>query len=218
MGCEYSRNTYKPMSRYLPLLIIITVSLQGCATQPQDECQTADWYTIGYQDGLQGRVARPVAAHHEACARHDATAQLAGYTLGRDDGLKQFCSPRNGFGLGLQGARYNGVCLADAELEFLTAYEQGKEIFESELQIRRLGEILQVNASELQNLTVSVQQREIELLAHDTRPKRRAVLLSEMSDLRETVAMVETEISGIEVALEKESRHLQNLRGSIRYR
>jgi len=206
------------MSRYLPLLVIITVSLQGCATQFQDECQTADWYTIGYQDGLQGLVARPVVEHHQACARQDATAQLAGYTQGRDDGLKQFCSPRNGFGLGLQGARYNGVCLADAEPEFLAAYEQGKEIFESELQVRRLGEILQVNASELRNLAVSVQQKEMELVAHDTTPKRRAALLSEMSDLRETVAMVETEISGIEVALEKESRHLQNLRGSIRYR
>jgi len=205
------------MSRYLPLLIIITVSLQGCGTLSRDECQSADWYTIGYQDGLQGRVSRSVAAeHHEACARRDVAAQVAGYSEGRADGLKQFCSPRNGFGLGLQGARYNGVCLADAELEFLTAYEQGKEIFESELQIRRLGEILQVNTSELQNLTVSVQQKEIELVAHDTMPKRRAVLLSEMSDLQETVAMVETEISGIEVALEKESRHLQNLRGSIR--
>jgi hypothetical protein len=35
-----------------------------------------------------------------------------------------------------------------------------------------------------------------------------------VSDLQETVAMVETEISGIEAALEEESRRLQNLRGS----
>ena len=54
------------------------------------------------------------------------------------------------------------------------------------------------------------------MAAHDTASKRRAVLLEEMSDLQETVAMVETEISGIEAALEEENRHLQNLRESVR--
>jgi hypothetical protein len=200
------------MSRYLPLLIIITVSLQGCATVSRDECQTGDGYTIGYQDGLQGRVSRPVAEHHKACASGDIAARIAGYTQGRDDGLKQFCSPGNGFRLGLKGAHYNGACLADAEQEFLPAYEQGKEVFDSERQIRRLGEILQVNTSELHNLTVSVRQKELEMVAYDTTPKRRADLLSEMRDLQETVAMVETEINGIEAALAEENRHLQNLR------
>ena len=184
----------------------------------RDECQSADWYTIGYQDGLQGRVSRPVAEHHEACARRDVAAQVVRYTEGRADGLKQFCSPRNGFRLGLEGVHYSGACPAGAEQEFLPAYAQGKEIFESELQIRRLGEILRVNTSELRNLTVSVQQKEVEMLAQDTTPKRRADLISEMSDLQETVVMVETEIRGIEAALDEESRHLQNLRGSTRYR
>jgi len=206
------------MSKYLPLLIVITISLQGCATQSLDECQTADWYTLGYQDGLQGRVSRAVADHHEACAKRDVAMQIARYTQGRDDGLKQFCSPRNGFRLGLTGGHYNSVCLADAEQEFLPAYEQGKEMFESELQIRRLGEILQVNTSELRKLTVSVQRKELEMVGYDTTPKRRADLLLETRDLRETVAMVETEIEGIEAALEEENRHLQNLSSGSPYR
>ena len=200
------------MSRYLPLLIIIAVSLQGCSTLSRDECQTMDWYTIGYQDGLQGRVSRPVADHHKACAKRDAAVQIARYSQGRDDGLKQFCSPDNGFRLGSKGANYNGVCLAGAEQEFLPAYEQGKENYDTEMQIRRLGEILQVNTSELRNLTASVQRKELEMVAYDTTPKRRADLLLEMRDLQETVAMVETEINGIEAALEEENRHLQNLR------
>jgi predicted glycosyltransferase len=86
------------------------------------------------------------------------------------------------------------------------------------LQIRRLGEILQVNLSELDNLNGSVQQKQDEMVAHDTAPKRRTVLLSEMRDLQETVVMVETEIDGIEAALEEENRRLQNLRGGTRYR
>ena len=200
------------MSRYLPLLILITISLQGCGTLSPDECQTADWYTMGYQDGLQGRVSRPVEDHHKACAKHDVAVQIARYTQGRDDGLKQFCSPRNGFRLGSEGAHYNGVCPAGAEQGFLPAYEQGKENYDAELQIRRLGEILQVNTSELQNLTASIQRKELEMVAYDTTPKRRALLLLELQDLQEMMAMVETEIKGIDAALEEEDRHLQNLR------
>jgi hypothetical protein len=206
------------MWRTLPLLVIVTISLQGCGTLSPDECQTADWYTTGYQDGLQGRVSRSVAEHHESCAKRDVAARVASYSQGRDHGLKQFCSPRNGFRLGLEGLPYNGVCPAGAEREFLPAYGQGKEIFDAELQVRRLGEILRVNTSERRNLAVSVQQKEVELAAPDTTPKRRADLLLEMSDLQATVAMVETEISGIEAALAEESRQLQNLRGSARYR
>jgi len=206
------------MSKYLPLSVFIAVSLQGCANLSQEDCRSADWYTIGYQDGLQGRVSRPVADQQQGCARRDVTVLAARYTEGRNHGLKQFCSPGNGFRLGLKGAQYNGACLADAEQEFLPAYEQGKEIIEAELQLRRLGEILQVNASELENLTVSVQQKEVEIVARDTTLKRRADLLLEMRDLQETVAMVETEIDGIEAALEEEDRHLQDLRERNRYR
>jgi hypothetical protein len=208
---------YKPMSRLLPLFIIVTLSLPGCGTLSPDECQSADWYSSGYQDGLQGRVSRPVAENPpKACAKRDVPAQTAAYTRGHEDGLKQFCSFHNGFRLGLKGAHYNGACLADLEPEFLTAYQQGKEIFDAKLQIRRLGEILQVNRSELRNLTASAQQKEAEMTAHHTAPKRRAVLLAEMSDLQATVAMVETEISGIEAALEEENRRLQTLRENAR--
>jgi hypothetical protein len=209
---------YEPMSKYLPLSILIAVSLQGCATLFQDECETLDWYGIGYQDGLQGQLPRSVAEYHQACAERDVTPELARYTQGRDQGLKQFCRPGNGFRLGLRGAHYNGACLAEAEEAFLPAYEQGKEILASEVQIRRLDEILRVNTSELNNLTASVQRKEVELIAHDTDPKRRALLLLEMHDLQETVTMVENEIDGIETALEEEGRHLQHLRESNPYR
>ena len=205
------------MSRILLLFIITVVSLQGCGTLSPDECQTMDGYTVGLQDGLQGRTARPVEDFHKACAKpHDVTAQIAEYGRGRGQGLKQFCSARIGFQLGSKGVHYNGVCPGDAQQEFLAAYRQGKEIFDSELQIRRLAEILHVNRSQLRTLTATAQRKEAEMAAHDTASKRRAVLLAEMSDLQQTVAMVETEISGIEAALEEENRHLQNLTESAR--
>ena len=200
------------MSRYLPLLIILAVSLQGCGTLLRNECKSLDWYAIGHQDGLQGLMPRPVSDYYRACARQDATVQIAAYKQGHNQGLRQFCRLRNGFSLGLQGAHYNGNCPVDAEGEFLSAYEQGKAIFESELQIRRLEEILQVNQSEFENLIVSLKEKKTEIVAKDIRPERRASLLEEMHELQQTLALVVTEIKGIEVALEEEYRHLQELR------
>lgn len=190
----------------------MAITVQGCGTLSVDECQSPDWYAIGHQDGLQGRTPRPVSDYFRACARQDAAIQIATYKQGRDDGLRRFCRPRNGFSLGLQGARYNSACPVDAEPDFLAAYEQGKEIFEAELQIRRLEEILQVNTSELENLTATLKQKKSEVVAYDTLPERRISLLEEMHDLQQTLALVVTEIRGIEAALEQEDRHLQALR------
>ena len=201
------------MLRYLPVLIIV-LSLHGCATPSRESCQATAWYDAGYHDGLEGRVSRSVAAQSEACASSGASSPRAMYDQGRDEGLKHFCTPRVGLGLGMEGTHYEGVCPADAEQDFLLAYERGRAILASQLQVRRLKEILQVNTSELQNLTVSVQQKETELLSLATGQTRRGVLLLEVSDLRATLAMVEEEISGIEMALEEENRRLEKLSNS----
>ncbi len=199
------------MPRYLAPLILL-LSLKGCATAPRDACQTTVWYDAGYHDGLRGHVSRSVAAQSEVCASDGESSPLASYEQGRSAGLKHFCTHRNGFSLGLEGGDYNGVCPVDAEQDFVSAYEQGKAIFAAEMQVRRLEEILQVNTSELHNLTVSVQEKETELLSPGTTRTRRGVLLLEVSDLRATLAMVENEISGIQTALAEQNGRLKKLR------
>jgi hypothetical protein len=171
-----------------------------------------DWYAIGYQDGLQGHAPRSDLQQGNACSSSEAMSPLASYARGRSEGLKRFCQPDKGFELGLRGDPYNGVCRTGAEQAFLPAYERGKAIFESELQISRLGEILQVNVSELEKLSTSLRHKALELRAQGTASRRDAASLVEIRDLQETVAMVKTEITGIEAAIEAEQSHLRALR------
>jgi hypothetical protein len=200
------------MSRVLSILLVVAATLQGCASPSREPCSTVDWQGVGYQDGLQGRAPRSVVAQGEACSSSEAMSPLASYTRGRSEGLKRFCQPDNGFELGLTGDSYNGVCPPEEEQAFLAAYERGKAIVESESQIRRLGEILQVNVSELDKLTSSLRQKVLELRAQATASRHDAAMLVEVRDLQETVAMVRTEITGIETAIQAERRHLQALR------
>ena len=36
-------------------LVLLSVLMVGCATLNEDECVTADWYEIGYSDGVKGQ-------------------------------------------------------------------------------------------------------------------------------------------------------------------
>jgi hypothetical protein len=188
------------------------VGIQGCASLSEKECLNADWRTIGYEDGAQGRVSARIADHRKSCAKHGIAPDLAAYNQGRSEGLKQYCVPGNGFRLGLNGHSYNAVCPAGSEREFVAAYRGGKKIHEVKQQIRRLDEILNVNQSELYSLNELVRQKEAELITKGTSWERRAALLVEMRELEKDINMVENEILDIEAALSQENDRLLSLK------
>lgn len=204
--------------RLFPLLLLIAVwVLQGCASLSQDECRSADWYSIGYEDGLRGHTPVRIADHRKACASHGVAPDLARYNEGRDAGLSWYCEPRNGFRLGVKGQAYAGACPASAEAAFLDAWSAGKEIHESEYQVRRLDRILGVNREQLDSLVHDRKLTETELVRRGTTWPRRAELLLELKELEETRVMVENEIGEIEAAIAQERAHLLTLRENARH-
>ena len=60
----------------------------------KSECVTADWRTIGYEDGLRGYPADRIGAHRVACAKHQVAPNLPAYSDGRERGLVEYCQPR----------------------------------------------------------------------------------------------------------------------------
>lgn len=195
----------------LLLLLVAVWGLQGCATLSKDECRSADWYSIGYEDGLRGQTPIRIADHRKACASAGVTPDLARYTMGREAGLQWYCEPRNGFRLGVRGQSYAGACSAGAEPDFLAAWSAGKEIHASEYEIRRLDKILAVNREQLDNLAQDRRGTEAELVQRGTTWQRRAQLLLELRELEENREMVENEISDIEAAIAHERAHLFTL-------
>lgn len=117
--------------------VLATALLSACATgMGKDECAAADWRTIGYEDGLRGFPADRIGAHRVACAKHQVTPDLAAYMEGRDRGLVEYCQPRNGYRVGLNGGGYANVCPAVTEAGFLNGYQWGRQIHDARAELR----------------------------------------------------------------------------------
>ena len=114
--------------------------LCGCATLTPEECQYADWRAIGYEDGIEGKELSILGRHREACAKVGVTPDIDAYRAGRDEGIRIFCEPGNGYRLGREGYSYTGVCPAGMEREFLAAHAEGMVIFNLEADVQRVAD------------------------------------------------------------------------------
>ncbi len=111
-------------------LVLLSVLMVGCATLNEDECVTADWYEIGYSDGVKGQPDSYLEKHRKACAKHGVRANLDDWLAGREAGLQRYCTAQKGYEEGLNNRTYHGVCEGRAADEFLRAYEQGQQLYQ----------------------------------------------------------------------------------------
>ena len=107
------------------LIALLTLSvglyISGCATLNKDECRTADWRAIGYEDGSRGYHPSRIGQHREACAEYGVRPDMDAYRSGHAEGVRVYCKPHTGYRLGLRGTSYNDICPADLEEHFLAA-------------------------------------------------------------------------------------------------
>ncbi len=125
-------------SRFVPLGLVFVWALGGCASMSAEECVTADWRTIGLEDGARGRTADSIGRHRKACAKAGVTADQTNYEAGRQAGLREFCQPSRGYDVGHRGETYQGVCPSDLEDAFLRAYEDGRYLHELEQGVKQV--------------------------------------------------------------------------------
>jgi hypothetical protein len=206
-------------SRVSPWWILMLAALtQGCATMSGSECQNADWRTVGYEDGAKGTSASRVGKYREACAKHGISPDLNAYRQGREEGLRQFCRPQNGFRLGERGVGYAGVCPPDAEMDFLAAYEAGKRLHDITSSIRYTQSRLRSKQQQLARLKMDRQNRQAALVGAGLSAARRAELLVEAFELARDQGAVESEITELKVELERKRDTLADARATSPYR
>ena len=44
--------------------------LTGCSALSEQQCRVGDWYTLGYQDGVNGKGKERLASYREACSEY----------------------------------------------------------------------------------------------------------------------------------------------------
>lgn len=114
------------IKRALPLMLLALSA--GCATLNESECRTVDWRELGRADGANGYESTRLGAHMQACGKYSIAPDVEAYRAGREEGLRQYCTPENALQQGMQGASYHQVCAGDAGVMFTTIYARGQAL------------------------------------------------------------------------------------------
>lgn len=176
------------------LVAVAVVGMSGCASMNADECAASDWSAVGYEDGSRGYTTERFGAHRKACAKHGITADFQAYQQGRDQGLVEFCQPSRGFNYGANGGRYNGVCAAEMEPEFLEAYRAGHKLHTLRSNVSAANSAIYSRESELEAAESRILAAELLLISEETTTEERVGLLVELKELSERTGELESEI------------------------
>lgn len=174
--------------------IMSLLGLSGCATMTADECVTSDWHTIGYEDGARGYTAEQLGNRRKACAKHGVAPDFEAYQAGREEGLRQYCQPSRGFSLGSSGARYNGVCPVTMEVEFIDAYNTGRQLHTLRSRISSATNQISSKKRELDRANGRIRSAEAQLISTETSVGDRVLLLGDLKDLSERTGQLDAEI------------------------
>jgi hypothetical protein len=178
----------------------------------QEECELADWHLIGYEDGAKGKSASYIGERRGACADYRVQPDMEAYLLGREQGLREFCRPHNGYRLGVRGTHYQGICPRNLEGEFMSAYLAGKDVYHLESGYRSTQQRLNRKGSALVKLKRDLNQKELDLIEGDTGTIRRIQLLADIHELVRKRDVLETEIAHLEIEGAAQRNRLDRLK------
>ena len=199
-------------------LAIMVVTICGCATMDKSECINADWQSIGYEDGARGYKTSHIGRHRQACAKHGVTPDFDMYERGRGQGLLEWCTPRNGYRLGMRGKLYNGVCPPALEPEFMSAISRGQAFRDYDTEIKKQRSRLQKMVAEKVSIDKNIKALESELISDGISPRRRMQLLEEIRQLEQDQRYMIKDIEDMEHTLEDMQANLEQMRSNNPYR
>jgi len=192
-------------------LIAVMVLVSGCASLSKEECKTANWKTIGFEDGAQGKPEARIRAHRKACAEYGVAPELEAYRSGWEEGVARFCQPGNGYSQGRSGKEYTGVCPDSLETAFLQSYRDGRALYKLEADISRLSTKLTYQRKRLAEIDIAMRDAGIELIAKDVPVERRVVLLDELRKLGDERSNIKGKIPLLETELENRKQRMANM-------
>ena len=204
---------YKTMLRASAAVVL--VALSGCATMNRDECLTVDWRTVGFEDGVAGYAGDRIGQHRKACAKHGVTPDLAAYQAGREDGLREYCVPVNGFRLGAQGGSYGGMCPADLDPSFADAYESGRGLYALQSRLSSVSNQIEARRSDLHDAESDIVTRSAVAISNGATAEERAQAVLDVKHLGELVGRLKSEIRQLEEDRVHRERDLEDYRATL---
>jgi len=190
---------------------VALLALAGCASMNRQQCQVADWRLIGYQDGAAGKPAGVIGEYRKDCAEHAVVPDLDAWLAGRDEGLKEYCQPANGYRLGQTGHAYNAVCPPASEGAFHTAWVDGRTYYHARSALRSTDAQIQKRELEIGSLQHDRQDKLAELVRDGLRSEERILILYDIHAIEQDIDALEHEIDELEHELSHQQAYLDTL-------
>lgn len=174
--------------------------LAGCSSSgmKEEECLTADWRAIGYEDGARGFSPDYLGTRRKACAEAGVTPDFDAYMRGREEGLAHYCRPANGYRMGVAGYRYEGVCPPAAEPAFLSAHSDGFGLYQRRAAMQNIGKRLAWSRQRAQEIEYELVDKGGSMINPAMTPTDRAALVIELKNLAQEKAELENAIPQLE--------------------
>lgn len=206
------------ISKNIFLLTFIIITATACSTLNKSECLTANWKTIGYEDGAKGYKASRIGQHRSACAEHGVRPDLNSYTSGRKEGLRYYCVPTTAYKKGLYGYRYDGVCAGYNERIFLDAYNDGLEIYKAKNVLSKMKSDYSKEEKFISSLERELHEKEHILVSGHLTKVKALMLLNETKDIAEELGKAKSNLEFLDDDISKQSQHVNYLINQNAYR
>jgi Protein of unknown function (DUF2799) len=180
------------------LLGAALVALAGCAGMSEQACVSADWRTVGFEDGTLGRSPATIGTYRQACADHGVAPDLDAYRAGHAEGVEIYCRASHGFEVGHSGALYQGVCPDRLEADFVAEYNAGRHLFELESALRGVDARIAGNYRAQESIKKELAQIAATMVATDTTAEQRVKLVTRSAELGRRYGELTTEIEQLE--------------------
>jgi hypothetical protein len=177
---------------------LLTYLVAGCSGMSEQACVTADWHTVGFEDGTVGRSEANIARYRNACSDHGVAPNLEAYRAGHADGVQVYCRESNGFPVGYSGAQYQGVCPADLEAAFVAEYNQGRHLHTLESALAGVDARIAANYRSQENIKQELTTIAAKMIAADTSTEQRLAMVTRTAELGRRHGELNAEIQQLE--------------------
>lgn len=199
------------------LILAAAAVLTGCNSMSAQECLSTDWRTVGYEDGVNGYAGDRIGRYRNACSEHGVTPDLDRYQSGRDEGLREFCKPANGFRVGARGAGYGGVCPADLDESFVDAYQSGRQLYTLRSRVGSAQSELYSMRSELDQIDKDLVTVAARIVDPALTNEERAQLVVDTKHMAERKGEIKARMPQVEGELALYQRALEDYRATLTY-
>jgi len=178
-----------------------SVLLTGCATLSEEECRYADWQQLGYTDGSAGHSPARLDEHREACAEYAIVPDMELYLTGREQGVRVYCQPDNGFVVGRSGGSISVACPTDLRAAFVENHSAGRQLWLQKQSLKREQDRLNTLKRELADERKKKEKLENKLIAKGSSESDRRTYLQELR-------VIDTELYSLQRQISDAERHV----------